>query len=380
MKTATSVTVRVIALLALLVGVVSAQQAGSSARRTSPALTMDDLGHKNAPTPASQHSAPQAEATALLPASDLIVYADAPQVFRLLLPQVGSMAPAELLKMKRQLDEFMAKTGIDPLKISSVTIGVSFSGSAGKATGAVIVEGIEPDMQKVAAALRSEKIVFKTLTYQGQPLLVGAPDGKTLPKIKQAGAAGKAEEMALAPLSNGLVLGDPASVKSVLDAQAGARPAFANALHSEMLAQASPSAMIRFSAVIPASLRQSLKQQDQSLSPFAAISQLGGSFAFDPAETGGLALDLRARTTSAGEAEQLKTALNGLVMLGKGFVGGEKDPLMQLLSQVLDEVQISAQEADVALSLSVSRSMMNRFKELMAAPKRSVAENKAENK
>ncbi|MFN7946796.1 MAG: hypothetical protein U0Z53_15700 [Blastocatellia bacterium] len=373
MKTTTSVAVRVIVLLVLLVGVVSAQQAG---RRKSPALTMDDLGNKNAPAQTSQTSAPQHETAALLPASDLIVHVDAQQVFRLLLPQVGSMAPAELLKMKRQLDEFMAKTGIDPLKISSVTIGVSFNGSASKATGAVIVEGIQPDIQKIAAALRSEKIVFKTLTYQGQPMLVGAPNGKTLPRMNLTASAGKADEMALAPLSSGLVLGDPASVKSVLDAQAGTRPAFANALHSEMLAQASPSAMIRFSAVIPDSFRQSLKQQDKSLSPFAAVSQLGGSFAFDAAENGGMTLDLRARTTSAKDAEQLKTALNGLVLLGKGFIGGEKDPLMQLLSQVLDEVQINAQEADVTLSLSVSRSVMNRFRELATSTKRSVAENK----
>ncbi|HWQ35596.1 MAG TPA: hypothetical protein VNQ79_22305 [Blastocatellia bacterium] len=379
MKTILSGVVCVVALLALLVSAASAQQADSAgARRRSPALTMDDLGSKAAPgqaAQANQPGAPQNEASALLPASDVILQIDARQVLKLLLPQVGSMAPAELLKMKRQLDEFMNKTGIDPLKISGVAVGLSFS-SASKASGAVIVQGIEPDMQKIAAALRAEKIVFKTQTYQSKTMLLGTPDGKTLPRMNLTGAAGKAEEVALAPLTGGLVLGDPASVKSVLDAEAGARPGFANALHSEMLAQVSPSAMIRFSAVIPDSFRQTLSQQDKSFSPFAAIRMLGGSFALDAAENGGMALDLRARTSTAREAAQLKTALDGLVMLGKGFFSGGKDPMVQLLSQALDQVQINAQEADVTLSLSLPKAMLDRFRELSSSSKRNVAQNR----
>lgn len=378
MKTILSGVVCVVVMLMLLIGAASAQQADSAgARRRSPALTMDDLGSRNTPGQAAQPSAPQSEASALLPASDVIIQIDARQVLKLLLPQLGSMAPAELLKMKRQLDEFMNKTGIDPLKISGVAVGLSFNGaSASKASGAVIVQGIEPDMQKIATALRAEKIVFKTQTYQSKTMLLGSPDGKTLPRMNLTSAANKPEELALAPLSGGLVLGDPASVRSVLDAEAGARPGFANALHSEMLAQVSPAAMIRFSAVIPDSFRQTLSQQDKSLSPFAAIRMLGGSFALDAAEHGGMALDLRAHTSTAREAAQLKTALDGLVMLGKGLFSSEKDPMVQLLSQALDQVQINAHETDVTLSLSLPKAMLDRFRELSSSSKRNVAQNR----
>lgn len=378
MKTILSGVVCVVAMLALFVSAASAQQADSAGgRRRAPALTMDDLGSRNTPGQAAQSGAPQSDASALLPASDVILQIDARQVLRLLLPQVGSMAPAELLKMKRQLDEFMNKTGIDPLKISGVAVGLSFNGSsASRPSGAVIVQGIEPDMQKIATALRTEKIIFKTLTYQNKTMLLGTPDGKTLPRMNLTGATGRAEEMTLAPLTGGLVLGDPASVRSVLDAEAGARPGFANALHSEMLAQVSPSAMIRFSAVIPDSFRQTLSQQDKIFSPFAAIRMLGGSFALDAAENGGMALDLRARTSTAREADQLKKALDGLVTLGRGFLSGEKDPMMQLLSQALDQVQINAQEADVTLSLSLPKAMLDRFRELSSSSKRNVAQNR----
>ena len=294
MKLSTSAAVRITTLLMLLVCAVSAQQppsgTGQGGRKTMPSLTMDDLGNPSSapagrpaqnslPTASTQSAAAAMpnDALSLLPGSDVVAVIDVQQAITLLLPKINELAPSELLKMKRQLDEFMNKTGIDPLRITTVTLGFTIpQSSTARASGAIIVQGIQPDPQKLMALLRAEKVPVKTLSHQGQMLLVGTIDGKTMSSLK--GVAPGSQEIAMAVLNGqGIVLGDLVSVRSVLDTVASGQPGFANALLGETLNQTNPSGLVRFSAALSDSFRQTLKEQGAAASPFAAIRVVAGS-------------------------------------------------------------------------------------------------------
>ena len=317
------------------------------------------------------------DALSLLPGSDVVAVIDVQQAITLLLPKINELAPSELLKMKRQLDEFMNKTGIDPLRITTVTLGFTIpQSSTARASGAIIVQGIQPDPQKLMALLRAEKVPVKTLSHQGQMLLVGTIDGKTMSSLK--GVAPGSQEIAMAVLNGqGIVLGDLVSVRSVLDTVASGQPGFANALLGETLNQTNPSGLVRFSAALSDSFRQTLKEQGAAASPFAAIRVVAGSLAIDQADGSGMTLDLRARTGTAGEAAQLDTALKGFVALGRSLLGSGEDAQSQLFNQLLDEVKISNEGNDVALSVYLPKSLMDRFKPAVPAStsKRNVAIN-----
>ncbi|HZS04548.1 MAG TPA: hypothetical protein VFD58_06910 [Blastocatellia bacterium] len=378
MKPTTSAAMRVAALLVTLVCIASAQQSGAGKR--TPSLTMDNLGtyrQEDQASRGSQTGVTHSDALSLLPPSDIVAVIDVRQALDLLLPKMNSIAPGELLKMKRALDEFMNKTGIDPTKITTATIGVDLSGgSTGKGSGAIIVQGIEPDFQKIAAFLRSEKITFRTLTHQGKTLLAGTIDGKKLSGMSlPTSSSTKAEEVALAPLDRGMVFGDVTSVKSVLDAQARARAGFPNALLVETLGQTSSAGLIRFSAAVPENFRQTLRKQGELALPFAAVRTVAGSLSIDQADGASMTFDFKLRTSTADEAARLDAALKGFVALGKSSIASSQDAQAQLLGQFLDQVQITTEGNNVGLSLYLPKSLMDQFKERFSSSKRNIAVN-----
>jgi hypothetical protein len=355
-KNIASIAVQVTVWLMLFVCVASAQSAGASSRKT-PSLTMDDLG-KAASNQSGQGQAAQ-DYLALLPPSDVVLMVDA-QVALRLLGGVNLMSSGDLRRLNasaelmQKLGEFMDKTGIDLRKISYVTGGFSLSrNSSGFNSGVLIVEGGQPDLEKLAAVLQKEKNALRKLTYQGRTLLTGS----------------KNDEGAVALLDGGFIFGDQESVKSVLDAQAGVRPGFANALHRELLSEVSSSALMRFSAVLPDSLRESLVK-NKTLASLSTISMLAGSVTLDS----GVMIDLRARTSAPEEAAEASKTLNGLITLGRTLFGSDQKPESQLINQVLGEARINTQRNDITLSLHLPQSLIEQFRTLSSPSKRNVAE------
>jgi hypothetical protein len=76
-----------------------------------------------------------------------------------------------------------------------------------------------------------------------------------------------------------------------------------------------------------------------------------------------LLLDTKLRTSSSDEASKLQTSLAALVGLGKMFLGGNNDPAIQALTQVIDLVKINAQDTDVSVSLMIPKSVFDQFAE-----------------
>jgi hypothetical protein len=290
-----------------------------------------------------------AEAMALLPASDAIAVVDMARIVNELLPQFRAIAPKEAAKFEKEITEFMSDTGIDPYKIKSAVVGIRMTEST---TVSAIVDGITFDSNRIIATIRAknEKQDVKAVEYKGKQIYV-------VSSLKAAEKAGVNEEMAFTQLDGDRVaLGNLSGVKSILDGGNGN----ANAALSGLLAETN-NGLLRFAANIPESAKKGISDQGDMFAQFATIKTVFGSL--DLTRELSLLLDTKLRTGSSDEASKLQTSLAALVGLGKMFLGGNNDPLMQGLMQVIDLIKINAQNNDVSLSLMIPKAVFDQFAE-----------------
>lgn len=287
-----------------------------------------------------------AEVVALLPASDGVAVVDVARLVNELLPQFRALAPTQAVKFEKEISEFIGETGIDPYRIKSAVIGFKMSESN---SVSAIIDGITFDPNRLITSIKAKdpKQEVKTVEYKGKQIFVVTS--------VQAGKVGFNEDMAYTQLDGDRVaLGNLSGVKSVLDGGNGA----ANAALSSLLAQTN-SGLLRFAANLPASATKGLAEQGDMFSQLATIKTVFGSL--DLTSGMNLLLDTKLRTGSSDEAGKLQNSLSALVGLGKMFLGGNNDPAMQALMQVIDLVKINAQNTDVALSLTVPKSVFDQF-------------------
>ncbi len=290
-----------------------------------------------------------AESMALLPASDAVAVVDVARIVNELLPQFRAIAPKEAAKFEKEITEFMSDTGIDPYKIKSAVIGLRMTDST---IVSAIVEGVVFDPNRIIATLKAKdaKQEVKTVDYKGKQVFV-------VTSLKVAEKAGVNEEMAFTQLdSDRVALGNLSGVKSVLDGGNGAANTALNSLLSQTNA-----GLLRFAANIPESAKKGLSDQGDMFAQFGTIKTVFGSL--DLTRELSLLLDTKLRTGSSDEASKLQTSLAALVGLGKMFLGGNNDPMMQGLMQVINLVKIGAQNNDVLLSLTVPKTVFDQFAE-----------------
>jgi hypothetical protein len=290
-----------------------------------------------------------AESMALLPASDAVAVVDVARIVNELLPQLRAIAPKEATKFEKEITEFMNDTGIDPYKIKSAVVGVRITDNT---VVSAIIEGVVFDPNRIIAALKAKdaKQDVKTVEYKGKQVFV-------VTSLRGAEKAGVSEEMAFTQLdADRVALGNLSSVKSVLDGGNGE----ANTALNGLLAQTN-AGLLRFAANIPESAKKGLSNQGDMFAQFGTIKTVFGSV--DMTRELSLLLDTKLRTGSSDEASKLQTSLAALVGLGKMFLGGNNDPMMQGLMQVIDLVKINAQNSDVSVSLTVPKTVFDQFAE-----------------
>ena len=301
-----------------------------------------------------------AEDVALLPASDLIAVVNVNRFFSELLPKIKTDAPTEVAKMAKDLDTFTDQTGIDVSKIKTAIIGVKLDGAGG---GAIILQGMSFDAKRIESTVKTKQGEFKATDYKGRSIY-----SVKMKAAEQAAATAAAaglpinlsDDVNFAALDGQTaVAGDLSAIKSVLDAQASGKSTNPNAALSTALNESKASGLVRFAASLPNSLRQDLSSQGDLFTQLAAVKMVVGSF--DMGNDLSLALDTLLRTGSQNEASQLETGLKSLVFLGKTFLSGNQEPQMQVFTQLLDQIKISTQTADVALSIALPRALLDQF-------------------
>jgi hypothetical protein len=334
------------------------------------------------------------ESLALLPQSDAVAIVDADRLFNDVLPKIKSAWPQQSEKPIRELDEFISRTGVDPRKVKTIALGLSQSG---KNTAAVmILDGLALDSAKLEALLKEAKAEkADTISYKGKTIYVTRPakkpaggngqreEAKNNPQSNVPGSilntiisetGLKTDEVAFAQLdSQRLVAGDQNQIRKVIDAATGLNSP-GSGLSSELMSalkETSPTGVIRFALSVPENLRQQLAGQDY-FKDLAAVQMVAGTV--EVSDDLSLLLDARLRTLTNAEASKIETSLNGLVAVGKMMLGGNEEPLMQAVMQLLTEIKIGAQTNHVSLALKVPRALFDQA--LKPAPKK--AESKPE--
>lgn len=302
------------------------------------------------------------ELVALLPASDGIAVVDVGRIFGEIIPQIKAMTADGGAKFTKELDAFVAETGLDPSKITAAVIGFKMSAAdPSKGNGAAIIQGLTLDSARIEAAVKLQKGEFKTVEYKGQKIYVTSSpkEANKGEGEKKEGAAARLdmkEDLAFAQLEgNRISAGSLDGVKAVIDAK-GTPATTANAKLSESLKQ-TPNGLIRFAVNIPPSTAQALTSQGDLFAQMAAIKMVFGSF--DLSKDFSATLDAKMRTSTNDEATRIAASLNGLVEAVKPMLGGNSNPLMDAVGQALDKLKIGSQATDVSLTLVVPRSLFD---------------------
>ncbi|MFN7945566.1 MAG: hypothetical protein U0Z53_09450 [Blastocatellia bacterium] len=330
-------------------------------------------GHKAAPVTAAD------ETLALLPKSDAVLLFDAGRLINDVLPKIKAAWPQQSGRLTQELDDLTSRTGVDLSKVKTITMGFNMSGKT--TTGAVILDGLTLDQSKLDALLKEVKAEKTgTVSYKSKTIyLVKAvkkeekKDGDKADKENTRQPTSTSAESLVGTVTDtvGLklddetaftqldqtrvVLGDQVGVKAVIDAAASPTPNLNNALNGA-LKETRATGLIRFAISIPESTRQMLAGQDY-FKDLAAVQMVSG--ALDVSDELSLLLDAKLRTPSPAEASKIEASLNGLVAIGKMMLGGNQEPLMQALTQLLNEIKIGAQTSDVTLGLKIPRALFD---------------------
>ena len=343
------------------------------------------------------------DSIALLPKSDVVAILDINRLMNDLLPKARTAWPEPVAKLEKELNEITsdaAKSGVDLLKVKTLTIGLKLFGN--DTSGAMIVDGItlQPESMKDSTAT----------TYKGKTVYIekSAPEpkassksslkGSAAPKTRPAArkpASGKSSDgPGGVPLGNvsdvassvganllkgttafvqldaaRVAIGDEVEVKAVIDAATGSPTPATNvsADLSAALQETTSTGLLRFAVTIPDDARKAA-QGEEFLKNLALTKMVLGTL--DVGDDMGLLLDAKLRTGSANDATKLHESLAALMGLGKMMLGGNQDPMMVMLNKLLDQIRITPQANDVTLAVSVPRELYEMFlkSESKAAP------------
>lgn len=319
------------------------------------------------------------ETLALLPRSNAVLVLDAARLLNDVLPKVRAAWPQQSGKLTQEINNLTSRTGVDLSKVKTVTLGLNMSDKV--TTGAMILDGLTLDLSKLDALLKEAKAEKTgTVSYKSKTIyLVKAvkkeekkdgdkadKENTRMPGSTSADSLVGAvtdtvglkldDETAFTQLDQTrVVLGDQTAVKAVIDAAGSPTPNLNNALNSA-LNETSATGLIRFAVSIPESTRQMLAGQDY-FKDLAAVQMVSG--ALDVSDDLSLLFEAKLRTPSAAEASKIEASLSGLVAIGKMMLGGNQEPLMQGLTQLLNEIRIGAQTSNVTLGLKIPRALFD---------------------
>lgn len=298
--------------------------------------------------PASMTASVTDELLALLPESDVVAVIDVQRAFAELLPLLKNIATAGIGKTATEVETFAKLAGVEPKQIQAAVMGVKMTETLTRGSGVLLLQGVEIDGTKLTDAVKAMGGELKTADHNGKPLF-------TL--ILKRDPNGGAEQTQFALLGNKrLAIGDLPALKAVLDGNTkGNQAAF-----GQTLKEAKATGLVRFAGNLPEGLRTMLASQGELFSQVAAVKTIFGSLDLNTDNSATLAA--RLRTASAKDAGQLKESLNGLLVLGKGFLGGTDDPTMKLYGQLLDQVKLGIETSDVSLLLQLPKELMDKLK------------------
>jgi len=286
-----------------------------------------------------------------LPQSDAVAQVKVKQLLSEAMPRILANNPTKLSEVNASLDRFKDRTGLDPRMFQQVALGVRYtypSEGVTKVQTVALAEGTFSAAGMVAAGRVASNGKYREEKYQDKTIYIFSIDEN----IKLLGLFDvKIGELAAAPLNaNTLALGDPAGVRSVIDASRSRKRANAELI---ALANRDPNAVIGFGSNVTEQLVANL---DIGNAPIGAdlrtLRQVYGSVATTETD---LQLFLAARAVNAEAAKNFGDTLEGLKQFGALFVGRLSGAKGVLAKSALSNMKISSAANELQIRTSVAQ-------------------------
>ena len=286
-----------------------------------------------------------------LPDSDAVALIKMNQLLNEAMPRILAGNPAKLSEANASIDRFKDRTGLDPRMFQQVALGVRFtypSEGVTKVQTVALANGTFSSAAMVAAGRVASNGKYREEKYHDKTVYIFSIDEQ----VKLLGLFDvRIGELAAAPLdTNTLALGDPAGVRSVIDASRSRKRANAQLI---ALASRDPNAVIGFGSNLTEQLIGNL---DIGNAPIAAdlrtLRQVYGSVSTTESN---LELFLAARAVNAQAAKNLGDTLEGLKQFGALLVGRLSGAKGVLAKSALSNMKIVADANELQIRTSVAQ-------------------------
>ncbi len=285
-----------------------------------------------------------------LPKSDAVAQVKMKQLFNEAMPRILANNPSRLAQMNASVENFKTRTGLDPRMFDEVAVGIRFTfpgeGTA-QAQTVALAKGAYSSTALVTAGSLAASGKYRQEKYQGKTIYIFTLDES----ISVLGVFDfRINELAVLPLdANTIALGDPASVRSVIDVTRASQRA-----NAELIALASrdPNAVIGFGANMSQQLISSVDIIGNAPigEDFAKLKQVYGSVATTEKD---LQLFLGGRAPNAEVANSLSLTLNDLKNVASIFVGRLSGARGVLAKSALTNLKIVAVTNELQIRTAV---------------------------
>lgn len=308
----------------------------------------DTGGAQPSKKPAAQ---PASNLFSALPESDGLAQVRVKHLLNEVMPRLLASNQAKLDETNAAIERFKTRTGLDPRAFEQVALSVRYSYPAEgvtKVQTVALANGTFSAGAMVAAGRVAANGRYREENYQGKTIYIFTLNDQ----IRIFGLFDfKIRELAASPLdTNTLAVGDPISIRSVIDVTRGRKRS-----NEELIALASrdPQAVISFGSNITPTLLQNLNIGNDSIaSDLSGVRQAYGSVGATERD---LELFLGARTISADAARDLGDTLEGLKQFGALFIGRLTGAKGVLAKSALTNLKITTQANELQIRTAVAQ-------------------------
>jgi hypothetical protein len=307
--------------------------------------------NRQARTPAVRARTEAPGLLASLPQSDAVARVKVNRLLNDVMPRVFANNNAKIAELNANIENFKTRTGLDPRSFEEIALGVRYTyptEGVTKLITAALAKGTFNAGAMVAAGRLAANGKYREEKYQGKTVYIFSLDES----IRLFGVIDlRIRELAASPIDpNTLALGDPASIRGVIDASSGR-----NRVNAELVSLASrdANAIIGFGGNIPPQVLKNLDIRNSSLTgDLSGLRQAYGSINTNETD---VQVFLGAKTVDNDAARNLGDTLEGLKQFGALFVGRLTGAKGVLAKSALTNLKIVTQANELQIRTAVAQ-------------------------
>ena len=287
-----------------------------------------------------------------LPESDAVAQVQIKRLLNDVMPRILAGNAAKAAELNANVENFKTRTGLDPRSFDQVALGVRYtypSEGVTKLVTAALAKGSFSPGAMIAAGRLAADGKYREEKYQGKPVYIFTLDQN----VRLFGVIDlKIRELAASPIDgNTLALGDPMSIRSVIDSVVGHKRNNA-ALIS--LATQDANAIMGFGGNVSPQVIKNLNLGNASFA--GDLSGLRQAYGSVNANETNIDLFLGAKTVDADAARNLGDTLEGLKQFGALFVGRLTGAKGVLAKSALTNLKIVTEANELKIRTAVAQS------------------------